>query len=131
MHMIGYGQMSEHHRSATKSAVFADNRATCHSYAACHRSMRTDMAVVTDLDLIIQLDAIFQHGIGQRATIYRGICADFNIVAYSDRASLRNLDIDSAFIGKTEAIGTYHRTGMNNTARAYPCLLYTSPSPRD
>src|SRR3569623_3651961 len=119
MHAVDDGQMTQHHRGAAEGAVFSDIRAAGYADAARHRGMRADAAVMPDLNLIIELDAVFDHRIGQRPTVDRGICADLDIITDQHPSGLRNLYPFAVFIGKTKAVRADDGAGMHDSARPY------------
>src|SRR3546814_2106143 len=125
--MVGDRPMPQHHRRATKGAVFANHRTASPADATGHRCMRAYMTVVPDLNLIIQLDAILDDGVCQCTAINRRIGANLDIITDRNCASLRNLDPLARLTGKTEAIGAYHSPGMTNEiARAHVCTPVTN-----
>src|SRR5690606_2078282 len=105
---VGDRDMTVDHGGAADSAILADHGAAGHTDAGGHRGICADVTVMGDLNLIVQLDTVLDHGIGKRATVYRGVRADLDVVADAYPAHLGNLDPDSVLVGEAEAIRADH-----------------------
>src|SRR4030095_2076928 len=116
--IVGDAQMSRDHRRAADLAVASDPGAPRHAHTSGNGGVRADRAVVPDLDLIVELDVVLDHGVVDGAAIDRGIRADFAVGADHDAPDLGDLEPAPAFLGHTEAVRSYHRTSMDDRARA-------------
>src|SRR5512140_672079 len=88
---IGYVEVPDDIGGAADHAVHAYARAAGDAGAPGDGSMRADAHVVSDLDQIVQLDPVLDDGVVQRAAVYAGVGADFDIVADEHTAYLGDL----------------------------------------
>jgi len=118
IHAVGNLQMAKNARTTANRAAPADLGAASHARASGHGSVVADPDVMADLYLIVELDSIADDGIGQCATINRGVCADFHVVSDHDTASLRNFDPLFAVSRKAKPISANDNAGVKDAARA-------------
>ena len=78
--------------------------------------MRADEDVVGNLDLVVEAHVDVEFGVLEGAAIDRGVGADLAIIANAHAAKLWHLDPVVAIEGQAKAIGTQHRTGMDQHA---------------
>jgi hypothetical protein len=76
--------------------------------------MRANHTVVRNLYLIIEFYTLFNDRILQRATVYRGVCTDLDIVANANTTGLGNLDPVTLISRKAKAIATDHSARMHD-----------------
>ena len=73
---------------------------------------------MTNLDLVVELDVVLDHRVVDRAAIDRRVRADFAISADDDTPDLGNLEPAPTLLGHAEAIGTDHRSSVDDAAHA-------------
>ena len=77
-----------------------------------------DCHVVPDMAKIVDTHAILDHGIVDRAAIYRGVGADLDVVSDTYPPELRHLDPPLRRHSVTETIGADHDARMEDAAQA-------------
>jgi hypothetical protein len=91
-HVVGNGDMTDDADLPADYATRTDPGAACDAGTARHHGVFANVDVVGDLYLVVELDAISNYSVINNATVYRGVGADFDIVADHHFADLRNLN---------------------------------------
>ncbi len=117
--MVSQRQVSQHNRATAHGAMRANVSASRNACTTSQSTVRPDVDVMANLHEVIELDAIGQHSIAQRATVYAGVRADFDIVTNFHRTELFDFFPLAVVRCKTETISTDHNTSMQDAALAH------------
>ena len=92
----------------------ADARTASDTHTTRNHRVGANTAVVTDLYQIIQLDAFLDDRIIKRATIYRGIRANFHRIPDHDAPDLRNFHPAASIFCISKSISPHHYAGTEH-----------------